>query len=86
MPVRKFHSVEEMRREQWIHADDPRLPDVIRTVWQWGWEMAGRYMPPRGIFKFRSIEEAGAHRRAWEDQRIAVIKKGMQKVTSDHAE
>jgi hypothetical protein len=56
----------------------------IRTVWEWAWEMAGRYMPARGIFKFRSIAEANAHRRAWEDQCIAFLRKDMEKVPSDH--
>jgi len=70
MPVHKFRTLDEMRRAQWLAPDDPRLPRVIRFNWQLAWEMAGRFMPPRGVFKFRSIEEANAHRRAWEQQRI----------------
>jgi len=83
MPVRKFHSVDEMRREQRVSADDPRLPEVIRTVWEWGWEMAGRAEPPRGLLKFRSVEEADAHRRKWEERRIALIRKRVQKAAPE---
>lgn len=74
MPVTKFRSLDEMRRAQRVAADDPRLPGIIRTVWEWAWEMAGRFTPPRGVFKFRSIEEANAHREAWEKERIARIR------------
>ncbi len=75
MPVYKFRTLDEMRRAQRLAADDPRLPRVIRLVWQRAWDMAGRFVPPRGIFKFHSIEEANAHRRAWEDERIARIRR-----------
>ena len=73
MPVYKFSSVDEMqraRRAQGLLPDDPRLPRVIRFVWTLSWEMAGRFIPPRGVFKFRSIEEANAHRKAWEQERV----------------
>jgi len=74
MPVQKFRSLDEMRRAKWVSADDPRLPDIIRFNWKAAWEMSGRYVPPRGVFKFRSIEEANAHRRAWEAERIKLCR------------
>jgi hypothetical protein len=70
MPVHKFRSLDEMRRAQWLAPDDPRLYKVIRLVWQLAWEASGRYIPPRGLFKFRSIEEANAHRDAWMQERV----------------
>lgn len=70
MPVRKFRTLDEMRQAQQLAPDDPRLPTVIRFNWELAWDMAGRFIPPRGVFKFRSIEEMNAHRRAWEDERI----------------
>jgi hypothetical protein len=63
-----------MRRELWLAPGDPRLFEVVRFVWQMSWEGAGRYVPPRGVFKFRSIEEANAHRDAWEKDRIEKIR------------
>ncbi|MGH9795090.1 MAG: hypothetical protein ACRD5G_09975 [Candidatus Acidiferrales bacterium] len=90
MPVYKFRSLDEMRRAQWLRPDDPRLPLVIRLVWHRAWEMAGSYVPPRGLFKFRSMEEANAHRTAWEDDRIARIQRHRAKpsrpVSADDAE
>jgi hypothetical protein len=83
MAVRKFRSVDEMRRGQRISADDPLLPDIIQTVWQWAWEMSERYPPPRGVFKFRSIDEANAHREAWEKERIALIQQRMKRSQPD---
>ncbi len=75
MPVFKYKSLDEMRRAQQMKSGDPRLLNVLRLVWTRSWILAGRFVPPRGVFKFRSIEEANAHRRAWEDQRIALLKK-----------
>jgi hypothetical protein len=74
MPVKRFRSLDEMRRAQWLAPDDPRLFEVVRFVWELSWEGSGRYVPPRGVFKFRSIEEANAHRDAWEKDRIEKIK------------
>ena len=75
MPVYKYRTLDEQRRAHELTADDPRLLDVIRLVWRRAWEMAGQYVPPRGIFKFRSIEEACAHREAWEKERVALLQK-----------
>ena len=69
MPVQKFRTLDEMRRAQRMAPDDPRLPRVIRFNWELGWAMAGSFVPPRGVFKFRSIEEANAHRKRWETER-----------------
>jgi hypothetical protein len=39
----------------------------------------GTYIPPRGVFKFRTIEEANAHREAWEQDRINKIRERNKK-------
>lgn len=70
MPIYKFRTLDEMRRAQWLTPDDPRLPRIIRFNWQLAWEMSGRFVPPRGVFKFRSLDEASAFRLAWERERI----------------
>lgn len=70
MPVYKFRTVEDMRRAQRLAPDHPSLPRVIRLVWARGWEMGGCFQSPRGVFKFRTIEEANAHRKKWEQERI----------------
>lgn len=74
MPVYKFRTLDEMRRTQRLTPEDPRLPKVIRFVWELAWAAAGRYVQPRGLFKFRAIEEANAHREAWQSERIARLR------------
>lgn len=78
MPVQRFKDLDEMRRAQRLSPTDPRLPAVIRMVWQLSWTMAGRFIPPRGVFKFRTIEEANAHRKAWEQARVDLLRKARQ--------
>lgn len=65
MGVRKFRSVADMPGP----APRPPLdPDNLRLAVEL-MEVAGRlsrFSPPPGLRRFRSVEEADAHRRAWE--------------------
>jgi hypothetical protein len=64
MPVERFRSHEEARRALWLSPGDPRIPMRLRRVPS----MAAGLYPldrPRGVFKFRSIEEANASRKQW---------------------
>jgi hypothetical protein len=56
MPVQKFRSIEEMNNAP---VSDARLPDIERFFRQCAryWAIAPRVFP-RGVFKFRTIEEA----------------------------
>ena len=74
MPVYKYRTFEEARRALWLPTCDPRLARALRGLWKTSWMLAGSYAPPRGVFKFRSIEEANAHRDAWEKDRIEKLK------------
>lgn len=69
MPVTRFRSFEEARRALWIPKGDPRLDTVIPFVWELGRELAGPCPFPRGVTKFRSIEEANEDRKKWEKMR-----------------
>lgn len=69
MPVFKFRTLEEARRAQRLKPDDPKLERVIRWVWGLAAAMAGPTGAPRGVRKFRSIEEANADRKRWEIER-----------------
>jgi len=76
MPVWKYRSIEEMNaaeKERWYPSFDPRSARAFIDICITGFHLGGRYVPPRGVFKFRSIEEANAHREAWERERIALI-------------
>lgn len=73
MPFRKYHSVEEMNRDwRWNKAGDAAITRKIRGLWQ----MADAVVQPvglcipRGVRKYRSIEEANLDRNRWEKQRI----------------
>lgn len=73
MPVTKFRSFEEAERALWMDCSDPTLPRRIRALWS----RRGGSVPlpaPRGVRKYRSIEEANADRDAWEDARIRWIR------------
>lgn len=64
MPVQKFRTHEEARRALWLSPGDPQIPRRMRTAFH----MAIWLYPvtrPRGVHKFRSIEEANAERKLW---------------------
>ncbi|TMQ04200.1 MAG: hypothetical protein E6J90_52075 [Deltaproteobacteria bacterium] len=66
MPVRKFRDVSEMEDTLWYERTDPELPRAIARVW----DFAARICPrefPRGVHKYRSIEEADADCDRWDD-------------------
>ena len=73
MPVRKYRSIEEMNREpRWLPNGDPSIPRKIRYLWRLS-EFLLRPVGaciPRGIRKYRSIEEAEADRERWEQERV----------------
>jgi hypothetical protein len=68
MPVYRFRSLDEARRAMWLKPGDPRLEKAI--AWVWGLaELPGPTGEPRGVKKFRSIQEANADRKRWETER-----------------
>jgi hypothetical protein len=69
MPVRKFRSVEEMPGVRPLRPLDPdnlriacELTELARALHPWHFEP--------GVRKFRSMEEANAHRRKWENSQV----------------
>lgn len=61
MPVRKFHSVEEMNQPVWRQPGDPALYAVIKSVWDLGRRTSKLRLRP-GVRRFRSVEEMSAAR------------------------
>lgn len=59
MPVQKFRSIEEMNRAPEPDSQAPPFERFLRLCAQYS-ALVPRY--PRGVFKFRSIEEAQAAR------------------------
>ena len=65
MPVYKYKTFEEADRALWnFHPDETYYQQVAAL-----WRFANKLSPisyPKGIFKFRSIEEANKHRDEFE--------------------
>ena len=73
MPIQRFESFEEARRALWVERDDPALARRIRNLWAF----AARLTPvstPRGLRKFRSIEEANLDRERRTSERVRALR------------
>jgi len=75
MPVTKYRTIEEMNADhshEWFKTGDP---EIIRRI-KYLWEMSEALVQPvglcipRGVRKYRSIEEANADRDRWETERV----------------
>jgi hypothetical protein len=62
MPVQKFRSVEEMNRAPVLVSRQPDLEQFFRHCARF-WAIAPKVYP-RGVFKFRTIEDAQKARAA----------------------
>ena len=56
MPVQKFRSIEEMNKARAPEPEEPHFERFLRHCARY-WAIAPKHYP-RGVFKFRSIEEA----------------------------
>ncbi len=64
MPLRKFRTIEEMNAadaELWCAAPDAAYYRRIRQLWNTSSKLNPRKYP-RGVFKFRTLEEAQQQR------------------------
>lgn len=70
MPVQKFRSIEEMNlAERWLPTGHPSIVRKMRYLWQLS-SAFGPLCIPRGVRKYRSIDEANADRDLWEQERV----------------
>jgi hypothetical protein len=53
----------------WVSPDDPALPGRIRRLWAVSARLVEPYAP-RGVRRFRTIEEANADRGRWARERV----------------
>lgn len=73
MPIQRFRSFDEARRALWVDRDSPELARRIRSLWAF----ASRLAPvqhPRGLWKFRTIEEANRHREEVVRRRVELLR------------
>jgi hypothetical protein len=61
MPVHKFRSLEEAEKALWRPAFDPDNLRIAASVTNLAMSLA-RMTFPKGVFKFRSLEEADRER------------------------
>jgi hypothetical protein len=72
MPVYRFRSIEDMNLHEPAPSRD--LADRIAALWERSAMLLG-IPAPRGLRKFRSIEEANAEQEAWTCRRIEQLEK-----------
>jgi hypothetical protein len=72
MPVQRFRTFDDARRALWCDRDDPSLHRRIARLWATGVRLAPLGIP-RGVRKFRSIEEANREREQWIANRIRTL-------------
>lgn len=72
MPVFKYRRIEDMP-ESWRVDDTAMIGARLRTALGWS-RVAGPLHFPRGVHKYRSIEEMQADRERWENERIARLR------------
>lgn len=73
MPVRKFRSLQEMEDSLWRPVGSPELLRAITAVWEFAERTCPLSFPP-GVFRHRSVEEAGAQRPAWEEAHVRALR------------
>jgi hypothetical protein len=69
----RFKSFDEARRALWVAPGDPALGSRIRSLWAFSARLAPGAMP-RGVRRFRTLEEAQAEREHWERERVARLR------------
>jgi hypothetical protein len=75
VPIERFRDLDAARRALWVDRDDPSLTARIRRLWA----ISSRLVPlgiPRGVRKFRRIEDANREREAWVQRRVRAIQLG----------
>lgn len=65
MGVRKFRSIEEMKRPRWHEPGSPELPRILAALWELGMRTTRRGAPRPGVYKHTSIEAAKALEDEW---------------------
>lgn len=73
MPVQRFRTLDDARRDLWLAPGDPKLWARIRNLWEFSARLAPCTMP-RGVRKFRTVEEANQDRDRWTQERIRTLR------------
>ena len=77
MPFKKYRSIEEMdddKQDFWFEKLDADCIRRMDQLWRRSARLADRRFP-RGLFKFRNLEEMQAHREAMERENIERLRR-----------
>jgi hypothetical protein len=75
MPVEKFRSHEAARQALHVDRDDPGLAERIHRHWMTMRQLADLPPFPRGVHKYRTVEEAQAERWSFEVERARRLRR-----------
>lgn len=79
MPVTKFRSFEDARRALWLDRTDPTLFRRMIALWRRSRLLAPPLAIPRGVTRYRSIEEADADRLRLERERVRRLRESRER-------
>jgi hypothetical protein len=73
MPIQKFKDLDEARKALWRSSGSSDLVLRIKKLWAFS-ERLTPFRIPRGVRKFRSIEEANLERDQWIEHRVRTLR------------
>ena len=74
MSIQKFKDLDAARQALWQHPRSSDLGSHIRALWAFSVRLAPRQIP-RGVRRFRSIEEANREREQWVTLRVQRLRR-----------
>ncbi len=74
MSLQRFRDFEEAREALWIERSDPRLAARIRSLWAFASRLLPGAAGPRGVRRFRTIEDANREREEWITERARALR------------
>jgi hypothetical protein len=76
MPVYKFKTFEDAEKALWVSKLDEAYYKKVAELWEFANELRPVQFP-KGIFKFKNIEEANKHREKLEKNIAEKLKKNI---------
>ncbi len=78
MPVQKFRNLDEMhemRKALWCDKPDAAYFERVGRLWKTSARLAGPRNLPKGVIKYRSIEEAQTDRDRWLTEHVRKLRR-----------
>jgi len=75
MGWQRFRDAEEAREALRIPSGDPRLVARISALWEFSGRLLGAPSGPRGLQRFRTMEEANEQRERWLSERALELRR-----------